>query len=410
MERWQKNLYVLTATQFVALMGMNFVVPFLPFFIRDLGVTDHAELSRWSGLVFAGTFMSAFIATPIWGSLGDRYGRKLMVVRAIFGLGLSQILVGMSQDVIQLFIFRIIQGAVSGFIAANLALVSSITPRERVGYALAMLQSATAAGTVVGPFIGGLLADLIGYRPIFFVVAGLCFISGTVVWRSVPETNTDVEGATVVSPLHNFRLMFTDRNLRIIALTIVTAQVAVQIIEPVFALFIETFIAEARFQSTLTGGIFAIAGIFMVVAAPWWGRRNDRVGFKRSLLIALSGTGFSYALHIIVPNLILLSGVRAALGFTRGGILPTLYSLTTVYAPMDRKSGMIGIAASLTILGNMIGPLVGGYVGGHFGVSAPFIVSAALLFLIAIVSTRYLAEPPRSATAGSTTLQASHIG
>src|SRR5512144_623288 len=105
MDTWRKNLYVLWGTQFLAMMGMNLVVPFLPFFIRELGVAEPAELARWSGLVFSGPFVLSFIATPIWGNLGDRYGRKIMVVRAIFGLALSQVLIGLSQDVYQLLLF-----------------------------------------------------------------------------------------------------------------------------------------------------------------------------------------------------------------------------------------------------------------------------------------------------------------
>src|SRR5436309_6951838 len=122
MELWRKNLYILWGTQFLAMIGMNLVVPFLPFFIRQLGVTDQTELSRWSGMVFSGPFILSFIATPIWGTLGDRYGRKIMVVRAIFGLATSQVLIGFSQNVYQLFFFRVVQGAISGFIASALAL------------------------------------------------------------------------------------------------------------------------------------------------------------------------------------------------------------------------------------------------------------------------------------------------
>ena len=117
MDLWRKNLYVLWATQFIAMVGMNLVVPFLPFYIRQLGVTNDAEVVRWSGLVFAGPFVSSFFATPIWGNLGDRYGRKPMVIRALFGLALSQVLIGFSQNVMQVFLFRIFQGAISGFIA-----------------------------------------------------------------------------------------------------------------------------------------------------------------------------------------------------------------------------------------------------------------------------------------------------
>jgi DHA1 family multidrug resistance protein-like MFS transporter len=393
MEIWRKNLYVLCGTQFLGMMAMNLVVPFLPFYLRELGVTNPDELARWSGLVFAGPFMTAFIATPFWGALGDRHGRRLMVIRALFGLTISQLLIGFAQDVVQIFLFRLLQGALSGFIAATLALVSTSTPRERIGYALGLLQSSTAAGTVIGPFVGGLLADLIGYREIFFIVAALCFTAGIVVIKNVQETTAVItDKMNIFTPFHNMRLLVSDKHLRVVALTLILAQTSVQMIEPIFALFIESFAAETRFLSTLTGGIFAIAGVFMVFSAPWWGKRNDRLGFKRNLLMALTGTGVAYSFHLIVPNLFALTGLRALLGFARGGVVPALYSLTNLHAPSDRKSGMIGIASSITILGNMVGPIIGGMIGGHLGVRACFAFTGGLLFLTTLIVWKYLIE------------------
>jgi len=246
MEPWRKNLYILWGTQFLAMVGMNLVVPFLPFFIRYLGVTEPDELARWSGLVFAGPFVLSFIATPIWGTLGDRYGRKTMVVRAIFGLALSQLLIGFSQNVYQLFLFRIVQGAISGFIASALALVSTNTPREKMGYAMGLMQSASAGGMVLGPFIGGLLADLVGYRQIFFITASLCTIGGFVVVFWVTELKRSDGDGTTFTVTQNLRLMFSDRRLRVVAATLVVGQMSVLMIEPIFALAFKRHVLDGK--------------------------------------------------------------------------------------------------------------------------------------------------------------------
>ncbi|MDI6767040.1 MAG: MFS transporter [Bacteroidota bacterium] len=390
MEYWKKNLYVLWGTQFVAMIGMNLVVPFLPFYIRELGVTNPDEVARWSGLVFAGPFLTAFIATPFWGSMGDKHGQKLMVVRAIFGLGLSQILVGFSQDVYQLLLFRMLQGAISGFIASALALVSTSTPKEHTGYSLGVLQSATAGGTMLGPAIGGFLADVIGYREIFFITAGLCFAGGFVIIKFVYEVRNLSENKKILKVSHNFRFMFTEKQLRIVAITIILSQLAALMIEPIFALFIETFKSTTKYVSTLTGITIAISGIFMVISSPWWGRRNDRLGYKQNLIIALTGTGVAYSLHMIVPGLITLGILRAALGFVRGGILHALYSLTSLRSPDERKSGMIGVALSLTVFGNMIGPLLGGMIAGNYGLTYVFVVNSAIFLATGLLVWRYL--------------------
>jgi DHA1 family multidrug resistance protein-like MFS transporter len=399
MESWKRNLYILWGTQFFAMVGMNLVVPFLPFYIRDLGVANPNELARWSGLVFAGPFFTSFIATPVWGSMGDRHGQKLMVVRAIFGLGISQILIGFSQDVYQLFLFRMLQGAISGFIASALALVSTSTPKERMGYALGLLQSATAGGGMIGPAIGGFLADTIGYREIFFLVAAVCFGGGFIIMRFVNEApHVRTDGSKTSIPA-NFRLMFTDRQLRVIGITIVLSQAAAMMIEPIFALFIEQFKASTSYLSTVTGVIFSITGVFMVIGAPWWGNRNDRLGYRRNLTYALAGTGIAYGLHMVVPGLILLGILRAGLGFVRGGILHALYSMTSLRAPENRRSGMIGIASSLTTMGNLIGPIAGGMVAGNFGIRSVFGFNSVLFLIGSLVVWRYIAEVHQHATA-----------
>lgn len=394
MELWRKNLYILWGTQFLAMMGMNLVVPFLPFFIRQLGVTDPNELAWWSGLVFSGPFLLSFFATPIWGTLGDKYGRKIMVVRAIFGLAISQVLIGFSQDVYQLLFFRIVQGAISGFIASALALVSTNTPKERMGYALGFLQSSTAGGMVLGPFVGGVLADLVGYREIFFLTATLCAIGGVVVLLNVRETiHTDVH-AKLFSVLENYRLMYADKRLRIVGAVLVVGQVSVLMIEPIFALFIESFKTDTKYLSTLAGSIFSVSGLFMVVSAPWWGKRNDRLGYKRNLYTALAIVGIAYAGHIIVANLVQLALLRAFLGLARGGVLPALYSLTSLFSPPERRGGMIAIASSLTILGNMLGPVIGGFIAGRFGITASFVANSCMLVTASLVVRKYLSETP----------------
>lgn len=381
MEPWRKNLYTLWGTQFLAMVGMNLVVPFLPFYIRQLGVTDPDDLARWSGLVFSGPFVLSFFATPLWGALGDRYGRKPMVVRAIFGLALSQLLIGFSQDVYQLLAFRIVQGAISGFIASSLALVSANTPRDRMGYAMGFMQSSTAGGMVLGPFVGGLLADLIGYRAIFFVTATLCTIAGVLVILLVTELHKVHPGARSYTVMDNLRFMFGSRRMRMVAITLVAAQMSVLMVEPIFALFVEGFQTDARFISTIAGGIFSISGLFMVISGPWWGRRNDRTGYRKNLAIALAVIGVCYAGHLAVGSLVQLGGLRAFLGFARGGILPTLYALTSVFAPPERQGGMMAIASSMTIFGNMLGPVLGGFVAGLWGIHAPFIANSILLLI-----------------------------
>jgi DHA1 family multidrug resistance protein-like MFS transporter len=400
MHSWKKNLYVLWGTQFLAMVGMNLIVPFLPFYIRHLGVTSDQELARWSGLIFAAPFITSFIATPVWGTLADRYGRKLMVVRAIFGLGIAQLLIGMSGDVYQLLAFRLLQGLISGYIAAALALVSITTPTEKIGYALGLLQTATAGGTVLGPAVGGILADTISYREIFTITAGLCFLGGLIIIRMVhEETHAPPEGPKP-TVLENVRYVATHRKLRTVGILIMLAQAGALMIEPIFALFVEQFRTSTRYISTLVGGIISVAGVFMVISAPWWGKRNDRLGYRRNLAMASSGTGLAYALHMVVPDLLSLGFLRAGLGFFRGGLLHSLFSLTSRHVEPGRRGGIIGIASSLAILGNSLGPLAGGVIAERFGLIPVFgVITVVFMAFTAIVWKSDL-DPPAPPSAG----------
>ena len=234
MEIWRRNLYIVWIAQFITMMGMSMIVPFLPFFIRELGVRDEASVARWSGIIFSGPFIVSFFITPIWGTLGDRFGRKLIMVRAIFGLGVAQFLTGLSQNVYQLFIFRIIQGAISGFIPSALAFISAETPYEKKGYAIGTLQTATSSGQLLGPLFGGVLADLIGYRHIFYLTGVLCFVSGFLLIFGAVESkkNNLKSGNELKNLIENYHFAFKNKSISIALVLIFLSQVTVMIVQP----------------------------------------------------------------------------------------------------------------------------------------------------------------------------------
>jgi DHA1 family multidrug resistance protein-like MFS transporter len=247
---------------------------------------------------------------------------------------------------------------------------------------------------VLGPFIGGILADLFGYRPIFFITASLCTVSGFLVVFMVQEISRVSPDAKKYSVRDNYVLMFRDKRLRIVALGLIVGQISVLMIEPIFALFVEGFTQSSAYISTIAGGIFSISGLFMVISAPWWGKRNDRSGHRRNLYVTFAAVGVAYAGHMIVQNLVQLAVLRAFLGIVRGAILPTLYAITSVYAPPERRGGMMGIASSMTLLGNMLGPMIGGFVAGHYGINASFITNSLLLLSVSFIIWRFLEETP----------------
>jgi MFS family permease len=388
LEPWRKNLYIMWLSQFIAMAGMSLVVPFLPFFVRELGVDDAEQVARWSGFVFAGPFFVAFFLIPVWGYLGDRYGRKLMVVRAIFGLAVSQALIGLSQNVEMLFLFRMLQGAISGFISASLALVSANTPREKSGYAIGVLQTATASGQVIGPLLGGSLADLIGFRPIFFIVAGLCIVASVLIITTVKETSPVRRNSKQTHTLSsNYRYAFSSREIRVSLFLIFFAQAAILIVHPIFALYVEYLEPVQEYLATVAGAVFSVAGLFMVIAAPWWGKRNDTSSYRNNLSLAVGGAALAYIAQGFVTSAWHLIPLRALQGFCMGGMIPTLYSYVSKKTDLSRRGGLMGIASSYYILGAMVGPSVGGQIAAAIGLRANFFITGGIL-LVALLLIR----------------------
>lgn len=391
MEIWRKNLYSIWIAQFFAMVGMSMVVPFLPFYIRELGVTDPNDLEKWSGIVFAGPFILSFILTPVWGALGDRFGKKAMVLRAILGLSISQLLVGLAGDVYQLFIFRMFQGGVSGFIAASLALVSASTPKEKSGHSIGILQTSIAAGFIIGPLMGGFLADLTSHSNVFFITSTMCFMSGVLIFFNVKEP-PKVKDARFYSVFANYKYSFSNSKIRLALISITVIQISIAMTFPTFALFIESFELETAYISTITGSLIGITGIANVIAAPWWGKRNDTKGFRKNLFVAMIGASIALGFHTFTSNVYEILPLRILLGLCIGGLVPVFYSYINKYVTEDRKSGIMGIASSFTLLGNLIGPLLCTLFTFQFSLEYIFLVAGLFLFMNAFIVRYYIVE------------------
>lgn len=360
------------------------VIPFLPLFVKELGVTETTALKRWSGLVVSGVFITAFIATPVWGWLGDRVGKKKMVIRAIFGLALSQFLVGLSQDVVQLFIFRMVQGALSGFIAAALALVSANTPKDKSGYAIGFLASSTAAGNLIGPFLGGLLADAFGYRNVFFITSAMCAVSGILVWIFVKEINKSRNMDSDI--IDNYRFVFSNKRILYAMLLLIISAASISMVQPLFALFIENKIGSTAFLATITGSVFGVVGLFQVISSSFWGKLNDKHDIRLNIMWALIGAGAGYTLHVVTTGVYELIPIRALLGLCIGGVMPSLFSFINKCIPDVKKGGVMGIASSFTMFGNLIGPISSGYIASFTSIDFIFIFSGSILALSSIIA------------------------
>ncbi len=382
---WRRNLVVLAAGQLLAITAMSSVLPFLPFFVRELGVTDRVAVERWSGLIFSGPFLAAALMSPVWGHLGDRFGHRPMVIRAIFGLAVMNLGYVFVQTPGQFWVLRLLQGLVTGFVPASLAMTSATTPPDKLPGALGALQASASAGRLLGPAIGGLLAGALGFRNIFLLVAasmGVAAVS-VVLWLKEPERTVTPKRT---SPFSNLAFAMKDERMRIGLLGMFISMIAVSLAMPVFPLFVEDLLGGQGAAVWWTGVGFGTVALFTMLGAAFIGRAAESVGLKRLLVAALVVSAAALSAHALVRDIPTLIVVRGALGIGVAGVQPVLLSMISRRAPSGRGGGITGLASAATILGFFVGPIVGGWLAGYVGADGTFVAAGVLSVACAVVA------------------------
>jgi DHA1 family multidrug resistance protein-like MFS transporter len=381
MELWRKNLYSLWCAQFIAALGLSLIAPFLPLYLRELGVEGEKSIKIWSGVAFAAPFVVSAFMQPLWGILGDRRGRKPMIVRAMLGLSLANFLMGFAQSAPQFLCFRLFQGFLSGFIAPSLALLASSTPPEKTGYALGTLQTAIISSLILGPLFGGVGIHFMGCRPIFFGTGFFCLIGALVVYFFVREEFT-IAGNEKKSQLRkNFRHIFYSPELRSVFFLLLLVQFSIFAVAPFIILYVEYLRVSPEYVGITAGVVFGVTGLASAISAPFWGKRADKSGYNKVLRIALFGMIAFLLPQAFVTNAYQLMFLRAGLGFFFSGTVPIINSIVRFSTSEKDRGGIYGIFQSGYLIGNMIGPLVGGLFSALLGLRAIFLITAVFLFL-----------------------------
>jgi DHA1 family multidrug resistance protein-like MFS transporter len=357
---------------------MGIILPFIPFFVRELGVVERAAVERWSGLIFSGPFLAAGLMSPVWGFLGDRFGHRMMVIRAIVGLAVVNTLLVFVQTPFQFWMMRLVQGLVTGFIPASLAITSASTPPEKLTDAMGKLQASASAGRLVGPALGGLLAGFLAFRSIFLVVGATMGVVSIamMLWVKEPPRSEAKRAAARDGRLFS---VLDDGRMRLGLFGLLVTMAGVSMVMPVFPLFVEDLLANPDGATLWTGIGFATVAAFTLLGAAFVGRLTERYGLKSVLLVSLGTTATALALHPLVRGIPGLLGARALLGLGVAGVQPVLFSMISRLAPEGRGGGVAGFASSATIFGFFVGPMSGGWLANHVGVAGVFWASGAVV-------------------------------
>lgn len=393
MQRWKVNLFVLMIGNFLVMAGMTMIIPFLSLYLQqDLGLTDEHQIGLWAGFIFAANFITAFIFQPLWGKLSDKYGRKMMLLRSGFGMAIVMVLMGFATAPWHLLALRMLNGVISGFTPAAITLVSATTPKDRMGFAMGTLQSGGTAGTILGPFIGGLLADSFGFRPIFYITGALMFLASAISWVLIHE-NFDRTAAAMkrqASVLKGFRDLMVIRQLPVLLTITFLIQFAMLSPMPLIPLYVQKLHGTTENLAFYAGFVGSVTGISNMICAPLLGRLSDRIGPSRILLVSLAGAGIMLIPQAFAESVGQLLVFRFLLGCFLGGLIPTVNSLIRKNTPDGMESRSFGFNSSALSLGNMMGPIIGGALSGFFGIEGLFILSGVLLMITCVWSARAL--------------------
>ena len=367
--------------QFIMNMSFTMTSPIMPLFLPQLGLHTDSEVNTWSGLIGGSTSFIAALASPIWGRMADRTGRKISLMRAGTAIAIFTILIGISTSVWELFTFRTLMGAFAGFSSAAIALVASQVPEERLGFALGWLADGQIIGSLVGPIFGGLLADATGsYRLPFFLTGAIMAACLALIWFYVPEQFTpSKQRGGQRSLLSSLSMLTRAPGLLSVFFVLLMAQFAVRSIDPVVSLFVKEMVGEPANLATLAGVALSITGLSNLLSSPFLGKRSDKIGYRKVLLICLAGTLVTCVPQFFVHDYWNFVGERFAIGLFIGGIVPTANAMVgRLVAPTERGTAY-GVTSSAMFLGGSLGPLTGGLVAGAWGIRWVFLVTSAFL-------------------------------
>lgn len=361
--------------------GATLVFPFLPLFLLELGA-DRENVALWNSVVVSGMFIVGALIMPVWGALADRVGMKKMILRSALCLSISYFLSFFAQSPLHLLGARLFQGFSFGFNPVSQALLAEISGIH-AGSAIGTLVGGRAAGTMLGPFLGGILGSLAGLR-LPFLIAGIGDIGAfLLVLFLVKEPAVKTNKKHKVGIITSFhRLSGNNKFLTLIGLIIIN-QCAMLIINPLISLHVIELTGSSDHAALLSGLICGASGIAGVLGGPFWGKRGEKWGFKKVMVLSFAGAGLFSLLQFLAPSVLLFGMTQFGFGFfTIGGVTSITGGVSKVVDPEEAGSAY-GINAAAMNIGNCLGPLLGGLIASRTGSLGLVFISSAILQLAA---------------------------
>ncbi|HFI0048649.1 TPA: multidrug efflux MFS transporter [Streptococcus suis] len=374
---WQRNLKVAWLGNFLTGVSFTLVMPFISVFVEELGV-GAGQVEHYAGLAVSANALAATVMAPIWGSLADRYGRKPMMVRAAFAMIFTMGGMAFVPNVFWLIVLRVLNGMFTGYIPNATALIASQVPKDKTGYALGTLSTGAVAGNLIGPTLGGFLAELVGVHAVFLLV-GLLY--ALVVVLTIFQIREDFKPLTKEDQLSISEVFAQVKDKQMLVGLFVTSMViiaAAQAVVPILTLYVR-HLGQTDNLLFVAGFIISLPGMASLVTSGYLGKIGDKIGNHRLLLMALVYSLLINILCVFAQNPFQLGLLRFLYGFGTGALLPSVNSLLTKLTPKEGISRIFSYNQIFNNMGSVIGPMLGSSVAGQLGYDWVFYLSSGLV-------------------------------
>ena len=385
METWKRTVYISLVCVFCTAFGVSQLAPILPLYFHDLGVQTPEAMSLWSGLATGATYIIVCLAAPFWGRVADKKGRKITLIRSSFGMALCNILIAFQTTPEGVVLIRLVQGLVSGFYSASITLIASESPIERTGWALGLLASANLAGSLIGPLLGGYIADTVGIRNDFIIVGALMGLAGVLATIFIHENYIPQPNPEKLS-LRKLKEQIPEFN-SIVALCVASFIYAICImsLQPVISVYIKGIVpSDTENLAFIAGAVFSAMGIAQLMSSSPLGKLVDKIGPRKVLVVSLIYVGILNIPQAYVSDVYQLAIIRFLQGFGLGGMLPALNTYLSSKTPREFTGQVFSYNQSCLFFGYFLGAVGGASLMAWLGFTTLFWVSGGLFIISAL--------------------------
>lgn len=385
METWKRTVYISLVCVFCTAFGVSQLAPILPLYFHDLGVQTPEAMSLWSGLATGATYIIVCLAAPFWGRVADKKGRKITLIRSSFGMALCNILIAFQTTPEGVVLIRLVQGLVSGFYSASITLIASESPIERTGWALGLLASANLAGSLIGPLLGGYIADTVGIRNDFIIVGALMGLAGVLATIFIHENYVPQPNPEKLS-ICKLKEQIPEFN-SIVALCVASFIYAICImsLQPVISVYIKGIVpSDTENLAFIAGAVFSAMGIAQLMSSSPLGKLVDKIGPRKVLVVSLIYVGILNIPQAYVSDVYQLAIIRFLQGFGLGGMLPALNTYLSSKTPRKFTGQVFSYNQSCLFFGYFLGSVGGASLMAWLGFTTLFWVSGGLFIISAL--------------------------